>query len=158
MVELLPAERDIRIFQRRAPLSESSMQKHDACIVVIDKEQAEQRLSKLPFGAAWQRLYREAKARGPVSILSARVAADASPMVVALAKGSSSQFERLSLATRIWKELSPVSGAKVLLATQGLDAAVSASIGVYSLRLSTSRKKLSSARKCGAPPAVYARK
>lgn len=128
MVELLPAERDIRIFQRRAQLSESSMQKHDACIVVIDKEQAEQRLPKLPYGAAWQRLYREAKARGPVSILSARLAADASPMVVALAKASSSAFERLSLATRIWKELAPASGAKVLLATQGLDAAQSAAM------------------------------
>lgn len=128
MVELLPAERDIRIFQRRAALSESSMQKHDASIVVCDREQAEQRLAKLPFGAAWQRLYREAKLRGPVSILSARLSADASPMVVALAKASSSAFDRLSLATRIWKELAPPPGAKVLLATQGLEANHSAAM------------------------------
>lgn len=123
MVELLPAERDIRIFQRRAQLTDHSMQKHDASIVICDGEQLEGRLAKLPFGAAWQRLYREAKARGPVSILSARLTPGALPMVVALAKASSSAFERLTLAARIWKELSPFPGARVLLATQGLDAA-----------------------------------
>lgn len=117
MVELLPAERDIRISQRRTQLSESSIQKHDGSIVVCDHEQAETRLARLPFGATWQRLYREAKARGPVSILSARLTADASPVVVALAKASSSAFERLSLAARSWKELSPASGAKVLIST-----------------------------------------
>lgn len=128
MVELLPAERDIRILQRRAPLSENSMQKHDAVIVVCDREQAETRLGKLPFGAIWQRLYREAKARGPVSILSARITADALPMVVALAKASSSAYERLSLAARVWKELSPPPGAKVLLSTHGLEASHSAAM------------------------------
>jgi hypothetical protein len=56
VVELLPAQRDIRISQRRAPLSESIMKKHDATIVVCDREQAESRLAKLPFGATWQRL------------------------------------------------------------------------------------------------------
>lgn len=128
MVELLPAERDIRIFQGRAALSESSMKKHDASIVICDHQQAESRLVKLPFGAIWQRLYREAKARGPVSILSARLTADALPMVVALAKASSSAFERLSLAGRIWKELSPAPGAKVLISTQGLDEPHSAAM------------------------------
>jgi leucyl aminopeptidase len=123
VVELLPAERDIRILQRRTQLNENSMQKHDASIVICDGVEAEARLAKLPFGAAWQRLYREAKARGPVSILSARLTPDALPMVVALAKASSSAFERLTLAARIWKELSPSPGANVLLATQGLDAA-----------------------------------
>jgi leucyl aminopeptidase len=121
VVELLPAERDIRILQRRAPLNENALQKHDACIVICDREQAESRLGKLPFGAIWQRLYREAKERGPVSILSARLTADAVPMAVALAKASSSAFERLSLGARIWKELSPAPGAKVLVATHGID-------------------------------------
>jgi leucyl aminopeptidase len=128
VVELLPAERDIRIIQRRAPLSENSMQKHDACIVICDREHAESRLGKLPFGATWQRLYREAKARGPVSILSARLTAEATPMVVALAKASSSAYERLSLAARAWKELSPASGAKVLVSTQGLEVSHSAAM------------------------------
>lgn len=128
MVELLPAERDIRIFQRRAQLSENSMQKHDACIVICDREHAETRVGKLPFGATWQRLYREAKARGPVSILSARLTAEAIPMVVALAKASSSAYERLSLAARAWKELSPAPGAKVLVSTQGLEASHSAAL------------------------------
>lgn len=123
MVELLPAQRDIRISQRRTQLHDGVMQKHDAGIVVCDREQAENRLAKLPFGATWQRLYREAKARGTVSILSARLTDEALPMVLALAKPASSAFERLALASRIWKELAPISGAKVLIATQGLDAA-----------------------------------
>lgn len=127
-MELLPAERDVRILQRRAQLSENSMQKHDGSIVICDGQEPEARLGKLPFGATWQRLYREAKSRGPVSILSARLTPDAVPMVVALAKASSSAFERLSLATRIWKELSPIPGAKVLIATQGLDAAWSSAM------------------------------
>jgi leucyl aminopeptidase len=120
VVELLPAERDIRIFQRRATLSESSIKKHDGCIVVCEREQVESWLGKLPFGAIWQRLYREARARGPVSILSARLTDDALPMVVALAKGSCPAFERLSIAARAWKELSPPPGAKVLVATHGI--------------------------------------
>lgn len=126
MVELLPAERDIRIFQRRAPLSESAMKKHDACIVVCERELAETRLDKLPFGALWQRLYREAKPRGPVSILSARLTDDAVPMVVAFAKASSTAFERLSLAARAWKELCAPPGAKVLISTHGFEGSHSA--------------------------------
>ena len=122
MVELLPAERDIRISQRRVPLNENLMQKHDGCIVFCDREQSETQLAKLPFAAAWRKLYREAKARGTVSILSARLTADALPMVVAFAKASSSAFERLTLATRIWKELAPAPGAKIVIATQGFDA------------------------------------
>lgn len=128
MVELLPAERDIRISQRHAPLSDSAVQKHDACIVFCDRDHAEARLGKLPFGAIWQRLYREAKARGPVSILSARLTADAVPMVVALAKASSTAYERLSLAARAWKALSPAPGSKVLVSTQGLEAPHSAAV------------------------------
>ncbi len=49
-------------------------------------------------------------------------------MVVALAKASSSAFERLSLAARIWKELAPAPGAKVLISTQGLGDTHSAAI------------------------------
>ena len=122
MVELLPAQRDIRIFQRRAPLNESAMQKHDAAIVVCDPDQAEARLGKLPFGATWQRLFREAKAHGTVSILSARLTGDAIPMVIVFVKASASAFERLTLATKAWKELPASHGAKVLFATQGLEA------------------------------------
>ncbi|HEY0941710.1 MAG TPA: M17 family metallopeptidase [Steroidobacter sp.] len=104
------------------------MKKHDACIVICDRERAETGLGKLPFGAIWQRLYREAKARGPVSILSARLTDEALPVVVALAKRSSSAFERLSLAARAWKELSAPPGAKVLVSTQGLEASHSAAM------------------------------
>jgi leucyl aminopeptidase len=122
VVELLPAERDLRIFQRRAPLSESAMTKYDASIVICDRAQAESSLAKLPFGAIWQRLYTEANARGPVSILSTRMTTEAIPMAVAFTKSTHSAFERLSLAARVWKELAPSPSAKVLFATYGLEA------------------------------------
>src|SRR5687767_1640668 len=98
------------------------MTKYDASIVICDREQAESTLEKLPFGAAWRRLYAEAKARGPVSILSTRMTADGAPMAVAFTKPSHSAFERLSLAARAWKELAPSPAAKVLFATYGLEA------------------------------------
>ena len=122
MVELLPAERDLRISQQRTQLSESAMTKYDASIVICDREQAENTLGKLPFGALWQRLYAEAKVRGPVSILSTRMTTQAIPMAVAFTKSTHSPFERLSLAARVWKELAPSPGAKALFATYGLEA------------------------------------
>ena len=73
MVELLPAERGIRIAQLKAQLDERTLQKHDAAIVVCPRERAEGTLKQLPSPALWQRLYRDARSRGPVTLLSARV-------------------------------------------------------------------------------------
>jgi leucyl aminopeptidase len=120
VVELLPAERGIRVSQSKAQLDGRTLQKHDAAIIVCLREHAEDALAKLPAAALWQRLYRDARSRGQVTLLSARITPDAIAVVVAFAKSTASAFERLMLGTRAWKELAPPARARVLLATQGL--------------------------------------
>jgi leucyl aminopeptidase len=120
VVELLPAERDIRVDQPKAQLDERTLQKHDAAIVVCPRERAEGALGKLPSATLWQRLYREARSRGPVTLLSARITPGAIPVVIAFARNTASAFERLMLGARAWKELAPPARARVLLATHGL--------------------------------------
>ena len=120
MVELLPAERDIRVVQPKAQLDERTLQKHDAAIVVCPQERAERVLAELPSAALWQRLYREARGSAPLTTLSARITPAAIPVVIAFAKSTASPFERLMLGARAWKELAPPPRARVLLATHGL--------------------------------------
>ena len=119
-MELLPAERGIRVSQAKARFDARTLQKHDAAIVVCPREHAEDALGKLPAAALWQRLYRDARGQGQVSFLSARITPDAVPVVVAFAKSTASAFERLMLGARAWKELAPPARARVLLATEGL--------------------------------------
>ncbi|MGH8238000.1 MAG: M17 family metallopeptidase, partial [Steroidobacteraceae bacterium] len=119
-MELLPAERDIRVVQPKAQLDERTLQKHDAAIVVCPRERAEEALGELPSATLWQRLYREARSRGPVTLLSARITPGAIPVVIAFARNTASAFERLMLGARAWKELAPPARARVLLATHGL--------------------------------------
>ena len=107
MVELLPAERDIRVLQPKAQFDARTLQKHDAAIVVCPRERAEAVLGKLPSAALWQRLYRDARSRGPVTMLSARITPAAIPVVIAFARNTASAFERLMLGARAWKELAP---------------------------------------------------
>jgi leucyl aminopeptidase len=128
VVELLPAERDIRIVQPKAPFDERTLQKHDAAIVVCPRESGETALRKLPAAALWQRLYRDASTRGPVTLLSTRISPAAVPVVIAFAKNTASAFERLMLAARAWKELAAPSRARVLLATNGLGAESAATL------------------------------
>ena len=52
MVELLPAERGIRVAQPKAQLDARTLQKHDAAIVVCPRERAEAALAELPSAAA----------------------------------------------------------------------------------------------------------
>ena len=125
MVELLPAERDIRVVQPKARLDARTLQKHDAAIVVCPRERAEALLGQLPSATLWQRLYRDARGRGPVTLLSARVTPEAVPVVIAFAKNTSSTFERLLLGARAWKELAAPGRARVLLATHGLEGEAS---------------------------------
>ena len=120
MVELLPAERGIRVSQAKARFDARTLQKHDAAIIVCSREHAEDALAKLPAAALWLRLYRDARNRGQVTLLSARITSDAIPVVVAFAKSTASAFERLMLGARAWKELAAPARASVLLATQGL--------------------------------------
>jgi leucyl aminopeptidase len=120
VVELLPAGRDIRVVQPKAKLDARTLQKHDAAIVVCSRERAEDALGKPPSATLWQRLYRDARSQGQVSLLSARVTPEAIPVVIAFAKNTASAFERLRLGARAWKELAAPARARVLLATQGL--------------------------------------
>ena len=119
MVELLPAERGIRLSQPKAQLDARTLQKHDAAIIVCSQERAGEALGKLPAAALWQRLYRDALRQGQVTLLSARITPDAIPVVVAFAKSTASAFERLMLGARAWKELAAPARARVLLATEG---------------------------------------
>jgi leucyl aminopeptidase len=125
VVELLPAGRDVRVVQPRVQLDERTLQKHDAAIVVCPRERAEGVLGQLPSATLWQRLYREAQSRGPVTLLSARITPAAIPVVLAFAKSTASAFERLMLGARAWKELAAPARARVLLATRGLEGAAS---------------------------------
>ncbi|HEX7013689.1 MAG TPA: M17 family metallopeptidase [Steroidobacteraceae bacterium] len=120
-MELLPAERDVRIVTQRARFDESTFGKHDSAILVCQQERGEQLLSELPFAGLWRRLYREASAHGPVSVLAARVGPAGKPMVVAFGKKAASAFARLQLAARAWKELNAPPKAKVLLGTAGFE-------------------------------------
>jgi leucyl aminopeptidase len=120
VVELLPAERGIRLSQPKARLDARTLQKHDAAIIVCSREHAEDALAELPAATLWQRLYRDARSRGPVTLLSARITPDAIPVVVAFAKSTASAFDRLMLGARAWKELGAPARARVLLASQGL--------------------------------------
>ena len=125
MVELLPAERDIRVAQPKAQLNARTLQKHDAAIIICPRERAETVLGHLPSAALWQRLYRDARNHGPVTLLSARITPDAIPVVIAFAKSTASAFERLMLGARAWKALEAPARARVLLTTHGLEGATS---------------------------------
>lgn len=121
-VELLPAERNVRIEQRRTSLSERLVTSHDAVIVVLDRHQPPARLSALPFGARLMQLHRQARGRGPVHLLSDRVSPSLTMIVVALIDPSASTFELLSAAAKAWKEAAAAAPRKVLIAAPGLDA------------------------------------
>lgn len=70
LVELFPAQRNIRILQERAEFTENMLREHDAAILVCEREHAETLLEKLPLGSTWRQLYHQAKAAGPVGILA----------------------------------------------------------------------------------------
>ncbi len=125
-MELLPAERDIRIVKRKGPLTERILHAHDAAIIACPDENAESALKRLPHGQLWLKLYRDGRMSGASKHLSARLGPHATPVVVVFEKSSNAAFERLSSAGRAWKELCPPSKASVLLATHEIDAEQSA--------------------------------
>ena len=103
MVELLPAERDIRVLQPKAQFDAAHAAKARCRHSRMPRGNAPRRvLEKLPSAALWQRLYRDARSRGPVTLLSARITPAAIPVVIAFAKNTASAFERLMLrSTRL---------------------------------------------------------
>ena len=121
-MELLPAQRNTRIEQRRATLSERLLQTHDGAVIFIDRESAQLVLPELPFGPLLQRLHHQARARGPVSMFSSHVSPKAVAVVVVLIKSSASTYELLSAAARAWKVLAAGTPQRVIFAAPGLDS------------------------------------
>ena len=117
IVELLPAERDVRISTRRAALDENAIDAHDAVIIICDREVASAALRQLPFGNVLERAHRLARNRGTLSMLSTHVGERSKPLTVAFVKPSASTFEHLTLAAKAWKSLQSESPQRLLIAT-----------------------------------------
>jgi leucyl aminopeptidase len=114
IVELLPAQRDVRISTRFATLDERAINSHDAVIVICDHATASTTLRQLPFGNALERSHKLARTRSPVSLLSTHVGAQATPLVLAFAKPAA-KFEYLTLAARAWKSLAAQPPKRLLI-------------------------------------------
>jgi len=125
VVELFPAQRDIRISYKRASLDQDSFDAHDACVIFCERKRAPDLLRRLPHAQTWRRLYDQARARGAATSIAARIGSNALPVAIGLLEANASAFERLTLGARLWKELNAPPRARVLLATLGLDAAQS---------------------------------
>jgi leucyl aminopeptidase len=125
-VELLPAERDVRIATRRATFDERAVTSHDATIVICDGNTASGALRALPFGSILERAHKLARSRSPVSVLSTHVGPEATPIVLAFAK-SARAFEQLSLAGRAWKALATQTPQRLLIHAWNVETALRAS-------------------------------
>jgi leucyl aminopeptidase len=127
-VELLPAERDVRVVTRRSTLDERSFSSHDAVIVVADKGAMPATLRRLPFGAQLERHHeREARSRSTVSLLSTHVGSTSAAYVVAFAHALPT-FDQLSLGASIWKKLVSEAPRRVLICTWEVPAAQQAAL------------------------------
>jgi hypothetical protein len=104
----------------RRELSEKAIRAHDAVIVLIDSKAVE--LSRLPAAAIWQRLFRDASSRGPVSSLTSHITSDSIASTLLFCKASASPFELLTQAARAWKTVSGALPKRLLIATMALDA------------------------------------
>ncbi|HVF16917.1 MAG TPA: M17 family metallopeptidase [Steroidobacteraceae bacterium] len=120
IVELLPAQRDVRISTRATPLDERAINSHDAVIVICDHETASTTLRQLPFGNVLERSHKLARSRSPVSLLSTHVGAQAIPLVLAFAKPAA-KFEYLTLAGRAWKALVAQPPRRLLICAWNID-------------------------------------
>lgn len=127
-MELLPAQRDTRIQQRRADLSEQLIGSVEAVVVACDADRATQHLSELPFAEHLQRVYERVRRHEPVTLLSTRVGPQASALVVVFIKRTAAAFDLLSLAGRAWKEFDHPP-RQVLLATCGMDEERAGAVG-----------------------------
>jgi leucyl aminopeptidase len=122
IVELLPAQRDVRITTRRQKLDEQSFNSHDAVIVLCDQATTSTALRALPFGDILERTHKLTRSRSPVSLLSTHVGPRATPLVLVFAK-SASTFEQLSSAARAWKVLASNPPNRLLVYAWNVSAA-----------------------------------
>jgi len=128
VVELLPAQRDMRIVIHRATLDERLINSHDATIIICDRDVTSAALKGLPFGTAIERSCKRARTRGSLSVLSTHVGAGAKPLVLAFVKPGAAAFERLTLGAKAWKELSGAAPQRVLIGTLNIDATMSSAL------------------------------
>ena len=127
-MELLPAQRDVRISTRRGVLDELAFESHDAVVVVCNKDVVPAELARMPFGAVLERQHhRQARSHSTVSMLSTHVGAQPTAYVVAMTNATSA-FEHLSLGARIWKELAAEAPRRVLICTWDIPALQQSSI------------------------------
>ncbi len=123
--QILPANQRISVVQRRAStLSAALAHSVDAVLLICNPETAEKSLAGLPYASLWLDLYIAARRRGPVSMLSARLPGGSHALVaIGMLKDKASPFELLSLAGRLWKEVSGTAPKNLVIATLGLSAA-----------------------------------
>ncbi|HEU4653698.1 MAG TPA: M17 family metallopeptidase [Steroidobacteraceae bacterium] len=103
-MELLPAQRNVRIRQREAAPNSASLETHDAVLILCPSDAGSKSLTELPHSALWKKLYAAAAAQGPVAHISARVAESGTPTVIAFIKPNASAFERLSATAAAYKD------------------------------------------------------
>lgn len=121
-MELLPAERDVRILTRRAPPDGRAFDAHDAVIVICCKDAAPTALRALPHGEVLAREYvKRTRVQPNVSVLSTHLGPNARACIVALV-GAAPPFEQLSLGARAWKALAAEAPRRVLLCAVGFEA------------------------------------
>ena len=122
-MELLPAERNVRIRQRQAEIDSAALEAHDAAVIVCSSHVGPKALAALPQSAVWKKLYATAATQGSVSQISARLPEGGAQVVAAFIKSDASAFERLSAAARAYKDIGPLPAkARVLITTVGFDA------------------------------------
>jgi leucyl aminopeptidase len=121
-VELVPAERDVRICTHREKIEERALTSHDAVIVICKKDVTAAALRELPFGASVQAHYeRQRRTRSNVGMLSTHVGPHSTPYVVAFANAAT-PYDRLSLGARIWKTLASEAPKRILIGTWRIPA------------------------------------
>ena len=104
-MELLPAERNTRSLAQARAADRALAQRHDAAIIVCDRERAAERSRTCRSAALWRRLHQQARERGPATMLSTRVSAAATPWSSSLRQEHGVRVRTSTLAARAWKEL-----------------------------------------------------
>lgn len=104
----------MRISTIRARVDERLFAAYDAAIVITSRDEVQRTLQLLPSAALWQRLHKDASARGSVQTLCTR-AGGPTLMSVACFSANSSMFEHLSLAGRAWKDIASIAPRRVLI-------------------------------------------
>ena len=120
MVQLLPAESTIVISGTQGSASAASLARVDGAAFVVDGEQPEQALRRLPHAALWIRLYRSAARAGKLPILATRLPnARHTLAAVGFARAGRSGFERLELAGKLMREVMKPGVARLACQVQG---------------------------------------